>query len=156
VLAAARGFRVSEVVVQHRPRQYGKSKYFMSRFVEAALDLLVVRFVLAPRLRPQHLLASIGLVTLGLGGIGMMWLIVSWGLSHLIAAIAPFPLAESATFYGSLALVAIGSQCLLFALFGDMIASHFVRDADTYSIAEHTPLHNAPSVIPIGKASESS
>jgi glycosyltransferase involved in cell wall biosynthesis len=156
VLAAARGFRVSEVVVQHRPRQYGKSKYFLSRIVEAFLDLLVVRFVLAPRLRPQHLLASIGLATLGVGGVGMLWLVVSWGLPHLIAVIAPFQLAESATLYCSLALVAIGAQCLMFAFFGDMIAAHLVRDSDAYSIAEHTSTQGAPSVIPIGKASNSS
>ena len=32
VLAASRGFQVGEVVIQHRPRQFGKSKYGFSRF----------------------------------------------------------------------------------------------------------------------------
>ena len=33
VLAAARGFKVGEVVVQHRPRKYGRSKYGVSRII---------------------------------------------------------------------------------------------------------------------------
>ena len=34
VLAAARGWKVSEIVVHHRPRQYGRSKYGAWRFVK--------------------------------------------------------------------------------------------------------------------------
>ena len=40
VLAAARGFRVGEIEINHRPRQFGHSKYGVRRFVKGFLDLL--------------------------------------------------------------------------------------------------------------------
>ena len=60
VLAHARGFRVGEVVVRHRPRQYGSSKYGVSRMVKGFLDLLTVRFLTRFSQRPLHVLGGIG------------------------------------------------------------------------------------------------
>ena len=45
VLAAARGWRVGEIVVNHRPRVHGKSKYGFRRFVKGFLDLMTVYFL---------------------------------------------------------------------------------------------------------------
>jgi dolichol-phosphate mannosyltransferase len=45
VLAAAKGFRTGEVVVQHRPRLHGQSKYGVSRLTKGLLDLLTVKFL---------------------------------------------------------------------------------------------------------------
>jgi glycosyltransferase involved in cell wall biosynthesis len=44
VLAHARGYRVAELAVQHRPRQYGQSKYGFKRFARGFLDLLTSTF----------------------------------------------------------------------------------------------------------------
>lgn len=48
LLASWHGFRVGEVVVNHRPRKHGKSKYGVSRFPDAIFDiftaLLLSRF----------------------------------------------------------------------------------------------------------------
>ena len=38
VLAASRGFRVGEIEINHRPRQFGRSKYGIGRFVKGFLD----------------------------------------------------------------------------------------------------------------------
>ncbi|HEY4234651.1 MAG TPA: glycosyltransferase family 2 protein [Lacipirellulaceae bacterium] len=155
VLAATRGFRVGEVAVRHRPRQYGSSKYSMSRFVKALVDLLTVKFVLAPRFRPQHVLGGIGLAAVGLGGLGITYLAAMWCLSRTVAGMAFVELHGSATFYCSLALLVIGTQCLVVGFLGEMIAAQLVRESDTYSIAEHTPPHGSPKVIPLGKSSDS-
>jgi glycosyltransferase involved in cell wall biosynthesis len=156
VLAAARGFRVCEVAVRHRPRRYGKSKYSLSRFAQAFLDLLAVKFVLAPRLRSQHLLGGIGLAAFGMGWLGMVYLAVRWGLSRMLAETPLFQLYESDAFNCSLALLVVGTQFLLFAILGEMVAAHLVRESDTYSIVEHTPPHGSSNAISTGKASESS
>ena len=37
VLAAARGFRVGEIAINHRPRKFGRSKYGFSRFIKGFL-----------------------------------------------------------------------------------------------------------------------
>jgi glycosyltransferase involved in cell wall biosynthesis len=155
VLAAARGFRVGEVAVEHRARQYGKSKYRMSRFVKAILDLLTVKFVIAPRVRLQHVLGIVGLAALGLGGLGAIYLATWWCLSRLVAGMTPIELHESALLYCSLASLVVGAQFVLFGYLGDMIAAHLVRESDSYAIAEHTSPHGSPTVIPMGKASES-
>jgi len=59
VLAAARGFRVGELVIHHRPRQFGRSKYGVSRFIKGFLDLLTVKFLTGFGQRPQHLLGGV-------------------------------------------------------------------------------------------------
>ena len=138
VLAAAKGFRVGEVVVVHRPRKFGRSKYGVSRFSKGLLDLLTVKFVVGYGQRPQHMLGTAGLLAFLLGGLGMGWLAVRWTLSRIIQGWTPVNLHETAALYYCLGLFIIGAQFLSIGLLGEMIAAHWVRDTDTYSIAEHT------------------
>ena len=74
VLAHARGFRVGELVIQHRARKFGHSKYGVRRFVKGFLDLLTVKFLTGFGQRPQHLLGTIGLFCFLLGGLGLAYL----------------------------------------------------------------------------------
>ena len=60
VLAGSRGWRVSEIVVQHRKREFGHSKYGFSRFMKGFMDLFSVWFVTVYGQRPQHLLGVYG------------------------------------------------------------------------------------------------
>ena len=138
VLAAARGFKVAEVVVAHRPRKYGRSKYGLSRIVKALLDLMTVKFVIGYGQRPQHLLGAIGLTSFAIGAFGMTYLAAKWCLSRLLAGWEPVHLHETAALYYSLALIVIGAQFMSFGFLGEMITAYLVRESDTYSIAEHT------------------
>lgn len=138
VLAAAKGFRVGEVVVGHRPRKFGKSKYGVSRLTKGLLDLLTVKFIVGYGQRPQHMLGTVGLFAFLLGGLGMGWLAVRWSLSRLLEGWTPVNLHETAALYYCLGLFIIGAQFLSVGLLGEMITAHWVRDTDTYSIAEHT------------------
>src|SRR5690348_4916133 len=74
VLAAARGFRVGEIEINHRPRKFGRSKYGVRRFVKGFLDLLTVKFLTGFGQRPQHLLGSLGLLSFLLGNLGLLYL----------------------------------------------------------------------------------
>ena len=154
VLAAARGFKVTEVVVQHRPRRYGRSKYGVSRIVTGLLDLLTVKFVIGYGQRPQHLLGAIGLAAFGLGGIGMAYLAALWCVSRTVAGMTPVHLHETAALYYSLALIMIGAQFMSFGFLGEMITAYLVRESDTYSIHEHTAPGRLTHPAPTGKASE--
>ena len=78
VLAASRGFKVGEIVIQHRPRRYGHSKYGVRRFIKGFLDLLTVKFLTGFGQRPQHLLGSIGLISFLAGTLGMVYLAITW------------------------------------------------------------------------------
>jgi glycosyltransferase involved in cell wall biosynthesis len=143
VLAAAKGFRVGEVVVQHRPRKYGQSKYGVARFSKGLLDLLTVKFIVGYGQRPQHMLGTAGLIAFLLGGLGMGWLALRWILSRVVAGWTPVNLHETAALFYCLGLFIIGAQFLSVGLLGEMIAAHWVRDTDTYSIAEHSSPQNA-------------
>jgi dolichol-phosphate mannosyltransferase len=138
VLAAAKGFRVGEVVVAHRPRKFGKSKYGLSRLTKGLLDLLTVKFIVGYGQRPQHMLGTAGLFAFLLGGLGMTYLAAEWVLTRTIDGLTPVNLHETAALYYCLGLFIIGAQFLSVGLLGEMIAAHWVRDTDTYSIAEHT------------------
>ena len=85
VLAAARGFRVGEIAVNHRPRKFGRSKYGFSRFIKGFLDLLTVRFLTGFSQRPQHLLGTVGLASFVLGALGLTYLAGWWVVSRLAA-----------------------------------------------------------------------
>ena len=138
VLAASRGFRVGEVVVKHRPREHGKSKYGWSRIPKGFLDLLTVQFITRFGQRPQHWLGTAGMVSLTLGMFGMIYLAVVWCVSRLPGHEAVH-LHETAALYYALVALLIGTQLLAIGFVAEMIASLVSRDSDLYSVAQHTP-----------------
>src|ERR1700731_1009983 len=83
VLAAARGFRVGEIEIHHRPRRFGRSKYGVHRFVKGFLDLLTVKFLTGFGQRPQHLLGSIGLLSFVSGNVVLLYLTITWLMNWL-------------------------------------------------------------------------
>ena len=68
--------RIGETPVSHNARQFGKSKYGISRTFRVILDLLTVFFFLRYRTRPGHFFGSIGLALGTLGSAVMIWLLV--------------------------------------------------------------------------------
>src|SRR3954447_7602850 len=138
VLAAAKGFRIGEVAVSHRPRKFGKSKYGVSRLTKGLLDLITVKFIVGYGQRPQHMLGTAGLIAFMLGGLGMGWLALQWLFTRAFEGYEPIELHKTAALYYCLALFIIGAQFLAVGLLGEMIAAYWTRDTDTYSIAAHT------------------
>ncbi len=67
--------RIGEMEVRHAARQYGESKYGISRTFRVILDLLAVFFFLRFRARPGHFFGSIGLSLGALGSALMGWLL---------------------------------------------------------------------------------
>lgn len=70
-IAAWRGFKVAEVVVEHAPRVWGKSKYGVSRLFKGAYDLLTVTMLNRFETRPMHFFGSVGLL-IGTAGFGVL------------------------------------------------------------------------------------
>ena len=62
VLAHLEGYRVSEIPVQHHPRQFGVTKYGWSRLLKGFLDLLTVMYIGKYMGRPLHLFGTVGLI----------------------------------------------------------------------------------------------
>ncbi len=59
-LASWVGGTIDEVVVRHHARQFGRSKYGISRTFRVVLDLLTVKFLLHYSTRPIHIFGKIG------------------------------------------------------------------------------------------------
>lgn len=137
VLAAARGFRVGEIAVKHRPRLAGQSKYGWARIPKGLLDLLTVRFITRFNQRPQHWLGMGALGSLTLGILGMGYLAIAWCISRLPGHV-PIHLHETAAMYYSLVLLLIGAQLLALGFVAELISALLSRDTDSYSIAAHT------------------
>jgi glycosyltransferase involved in cell wall biosynthesis len=68
-IASEQGVSIAEVVVNHRPRRHGTSKYGISRTVRVILDLLTVKFLLSYSTRPLQIFGLVGLIMGLLGGI---------------------------------------------------------------------------------------
>lgn len=137
VLAHARGFKVAEIEIRHRPRKYGHSKYGFRRFVRGFLDLLTVKFLTGFSQRPQHMLGAVGLLFFGMGGLGLFYLSIVWLLTQLLhldwGPIGPRPLLAY-----SVAALLLGAQLLSLGMLAELIVAYTGRDADTYSVAERT------------------
>jgi hypothetical protein len=142
VLAAARGFTVGEVVIQHRPRKFGHSKYGVRRFFKGFLDLLTVKFLTGFGQRPQHMLGGIGLLSFALGTLGLVYLGITW----LIRVWQPDfgePLHQRPLLiYAAVALL-LGAQMMSIGFLAELITAYQGKDQDSYSIAEKTTPHEA-------------
>jgi len=59
-LASWVGGSIDEVVVRHHARQFGRSKYGISRTFRVILDLFTVKFLLHYSTRPIHIFGKLG------------------------------------------------------------------------------------------------
>ncbi len=61
-LSKMEGARITELVVRHHPRRYGKSKYNLSRTFRVLLDLLTLHLLMRHVRNPLRFFGSIGLL----------------------------------------------------------------------------------------------
>jgi len=138
VLAFSRGFRVAELPVHHRPRQFGHSKYGVRRFLRGLLDLLTVKFLTGFGERPQHMLGAFGLLFLGLGTLGLGYLGVTWFFMNVVQLIPPVPIGTRPLLAYSIAMSLLGGQALSLGLLAELIVAYTGRDQATYSVSART------------------
>ncbi len=116
VLAHHRGYRIAELPVNHRPRDYGRSRYGLERYLRGFLDLLTVSFIGRYRHRPLHLFGGLGLALSTAGAGILVYLTVVKAMGH---AIGGRPLL----ILGVL-LVVVGIQVFSLGLITELITSH--------------------------------
>lgn len=114
VLVFWRGFRVTQIAVQHHARKHGSSKYGVERMVKGFFDLLTVMLITKFRSRPLHLFGLVGLVFSLIGGIFLIYLAALWFLG--LGPIGNRPLMT----LGFL-LVVVGLQLVSTGMLGEMI-----------------------------------
>jgi glycosyltransferase involved in cell wall biosynthesis len=137
VLAEARGFKIGELIINHRQRKFGYSKYGVRRFAKGFLDLLTVKFLTGFGHRPQHLLGNFGLFPAAIGIIGMLFLAVNAVIriasEHTAGANTTTQIVIAII---SVGLLLFGSQLAIAGLIAELIVDRGPDDLDPYCIAE--------------------
>ena len=143
VLAAARGFRIGELVINHRARKFGRSKYGVTRFVKGFLDLLTVEFLTGFGQRPQHVLGTVGLALFLIGTIGLTYLAGAWTVSrlHLVAGMAEVHLHQRPALFYSVGLLLLGAQFMSIGFLAELFIAYHDPESRAYSISDRTPSH---------------
>lgn len=138
VLAHARGFRVTQVPVHHRARQFGHSKYGVKRFLRGFLDLLTVTFLTGYAHRPLHLFGGIGLFFFALGSLGLCYLGLMWLMMNVFHSWPQVPIGTRPLLLYSVAAQLLGAQALSVGILAELIVANTDRDRDSYSIRDQT------------------
>jgi hypothetical protein len=130
-IASELGVSINEVVVNHRARQHGKSKYGLSRTIRVILDLMTVKFLLNYSTRPLQIFGLVGGTMLCLG----------LGVSALLAYERLFghqSIANRPLLLFGILLIFTGLQLLTLGLLAEMQARtyHESQDKPTYVIRE--------------------
>ena len=117
-LAGQKNFSVSEIIVNHRPRKYGTTKYGGSRLLHGFFDLLTILFLNKYTQHPLHFFGMIGLTTFTAGV-----------LTELLLLYYKFWLGEPfakhiALLLLGLILLFIGIQFFSIGLLGEMMARY--------------------------------
>lgn len=74
--------RITQVDVNHRAREFGESKYNLSRTTRVMSDLILMVFFKKYLQRPMHFFGTIGIVTFGIGVLINMYLLVLKLMGH--------------------------------------------------------------------------
>ncbi|MCO6474265.1 MAG: glycosyltransferase family 2 protein [Melioribacteraceae bacterium] len=130
VLANWQGFTVSEIIVKHHPRRYGKTKFGISRFFKGFVDLITVVFTTRYIRRPMHLFGFLGAISFFAG------LVVNGYLTYMKIVYEEFLTNRPLLFFGML-LIIVGVQFFSVGLLGEMLV-HTNQDKRDYSIKEQS------------------
>lgn len=115
-LAHSLGYKVGEIAVQHRARQFGKSKYGIERYLRGFFDLMTVKMVTQYVKSPLYLFGRIGLLSTVLGTVVTLYLAVMkifWGM----------PLSNRPLLFLGILLILGGLQFISLGLISELIVN---------------------------------
>jgi glycosyltransferase involved in cell wall biosynthesis len=115
-LAHAKGFKVAEIPVEHRAREFGKSKYGNERYIRGFLDLLTVKFVTGFTSSPLYLFGRLGFLFTFMGIITGAYLAVM--KYFYMEALSNRPLL-----FLAILLIMVGFQFISVGLLGELIVN---------------------------------
>lgn len=108
VLADAAGARLDEMVVNHRPRIHGKSKYGLWRTAKVVLDLMTVTFMTRFNTRPMYIFGGAGFIFGGLSTVAFIWMFLHAIITGARLVSTPLPIFASVFMVGSVLSILLG------------------------------------------------
>ncbi len=140
VFAASVGARITEIVVNHHPRKFGKTKYGLERTVKVILDLFTVKFLVSYSNKPIYVFGGMGML-LGIGSVVMMTYLFIRRMMQSVSVLGS-PLFQLAVMF-----LILGFQSFLMGL----IAELQVR---TYHESQRKPTYTLREVVNLDKKRE--
>jgi glycosyltransferase involved in cell wall biosynthesis len=136
IYASWQGARVTEMVVNHRARKAGRSKYGLGRTLKVLLDLFVVKFLASYATRPIHVFGGFGLFSWLCAAIAAGWAVYYKvrGLKDFVQT--PLPLL-------AVMFTLVGALSLLMGLLAELVVRTYYESQGKrpYLIAEELNAH---------------
>lgn len=131
VYAQAAGAKITEVVVHHHPRKFGKTKYGLERIFKVLLDLFTVKFLMSYSAKPIYLFGGIGIGLIFASVLTLLFLAIRrifWSGSVL----------ESPFFQMSVVILVLGFQSILMGLIAELLMRtyHETQGKSTYLVRQ--------------------
>ena len=146
IYASWQGAKVSELVVHHRARRAGKSKYGLSRTMKVLLDLMVVKFLASYATKPIYVFGGFGLFSLGCAGLAFLWALYYKLSGQKDFVETPLPLL-------AVMFTLVAALSLLMGLLAELVIRTYYESQDKrpYLVAEE--LNAPPQPLPraVGK-----
>lgn len=122
-MASIAGPKIAEIKVQHHARQFGQSKYGLSRIYKVLLDLMVIKTVASFTARPMLWFGMLSVPMLLAAAIAFAWTIVDFVSEGTFS----LPIAGSGVIFLSSAIILMGSGVIgeLVYKLGDMREHEF-------------------------------
>jgi len=122
-MASIAGPKIAEIKVQHHARQFGSSKYGLSRIYKVLLDLMVIKTVASFTARPMLWFGMLSIPMLLAAAIAFAWTIVQFVTDGTLS----LPIAGCGVIFLSSAIILMGSGAIgeLVYKLGDMREHEF-------------------------------
>ncbi len=124
IIVSKNNFSVTEIIVEHRPRKHGKSKYGFSKNFKGLLDLITIIFLTGYLRRPGHFFGGLGMLSFGSG------FVIGLYITYLRMTTGSIQFRQPLLFLGIL-LMMVGVQLITTGLIAEMILS--LNQKQTYS-----------------------
>ena len=146
VYASWQGARVTEMVVNHRARRSGQSKYGLSRTFKVVLDLVVVKFLASFATKPIYVFGGFGLVSFACALAAFLWALY-YKLARLKDFVqTPLPLV-------TVMFTLVGALSLLMGLLAELVIRTYYESQGKrpYLVAEELNRPEKPLPRAVGE-----
>jgi len=136
-IASGMGAEVAEVKVNHRARQFGTSKYGISRTIRVILDLITVKFLLSYATRPIQVFGLFGFFSSSVGVLLALFLTFQRQVYNI-------PMGSRPLLLLAILLIFLGFQFITLGLIAEL-------QARTYHEAQGKPVYYIRKILRSGE-----
>ncbi|MEX0599176.1 MAG: glycosyltransferase family 2 protein [Rhodothermales bacterium] len=128
LLAKWEGYdRISEMPVRHRPREYGRSKFGLDRFIKGFLDLISVVFLTRFAARPMHFFGTFGTLAFVAGLVVSCWISID-------KIVFGNPIGDRPLLLLGVLMIIVGVQMFTTGLLGEMMIKREMEKTSSYHV----------------------